>query len=181
MLLDSGDRMLAVLEDDVAVDPDLPRVLAAIEQAGPCFDQINLHRTPGRREFFSRCADLLPGWEVGRVGWTQIGTQGYVVTAAGAARILAGCRRLVLTQDNWTQRVWANGLDLYGLNRPAVEPLEDAVSTISETRRVREPMPAASSPGIRVARQMLRLGDSLAKRLHYPFFVWQGRRRLGHR
>ncbi len=177
-LLDGPDPMLAVLEDDVTPDPELPLVLRALELMGPAFDMVTLHRHPGRREFFAPCAPLLPGWEIGRVGYTQIGTQGYVVSRAGAGRILAAGERLVNTYDNYLQRVWANRLDIYGLSRAAVLPDEAAASTIGESRAARLPLPGAGGPAWEAARRLTRVADSVAKRAWFPLAVRRGRRRL---
>lgn len=176
-LLDSGAPMLAVIEDDVILDPALPAVLAAVEASRFDFDMLYLHRHR-RREFFAPCATLMPGWRIGRLGYTQIGTQGYVVSRRGAERILAGSERFVLALDNHLQRFWANRLDLFVLDPPAITPEPDIASTIGAERVVRTAVPGADAPLWEAARRLVRGADSALKRLLFPLYVRRGRRQL---
>ena len=84
LLANPADRMLAVLEDDVSISPDLPAVLQAIEACGKSFDFIDLHRNFKHNEIFARCHALLPGYALGRVGYTHMRNLGYVVSKHGA-------------------------------------------------------------------------------------------------
>ncbi len=43
-LIDRGDAMATILEDDAALAPGFPRVLEAIEAKGLPFDVVDLHR-----------------------------------------------------------------------------------------------------------------------------------------
>lgn len=176
-LLESEAAMVAVLEDDVTLDPALPSVLAAIETSGFEFDILYLHRHQ-RRQFFAPCGALMPGWRIGRLGYTQIGTQGYVVSRRGAERILSGAGRFVHTLDNHLQRYWANRLDLLVLDPPAVAPEPGIASTISHQRVARTAMPGAEGPLWEVARRVVRGADSALKRLLFPLYVRRGRRQL---
>jgi glycosyl transferase, family 25 len=176
-LLDSGEAMLAVLEDDLILDPALPSLLAAIEASGFGFDILYLHRH-SRRQFFAPCAALMPGWRVGRLGYTQIGTQGYVVSRQGAERILAGSERFVHTIDNHLQRFWANRLDLLVVDPPAVTPEPRVASTIGNQREARIAMPGADTAVWEAWRRVVRIAESALKRVLFPLYVRRGRREL---
>jgi glycosyl transferase family 25 len=176
LLADAADQMLAVLEDDVLISPDLPAVLQAIETCGKSFDFIDLHRNFKHNEIFVQCHGLLPGYALGRVGYTHMRTLGYVVSRQGAETFLTRTRRLVHAVDKSLHRYWANGLDIYGLERPVIVPDEVIPSSIDETRERRTAFADARALHWQVARRLTRAADSIAKRLYFPLYVYRGRR-----
>jgi glycosyl transferase family 25 len=179
LLLDSGAPMLAVVEDDQIIDAALPATLAAIAACGVAFDVIDLHRNFKRGEIFAACGTLMPGLELGRIGYTHMNTLGYVVSRRGAERFIARSGRFVHAVDKALHRWWANGLELYGLSRPMVATDPAFVSMIAETRAGRPEFPGARLPHWLAARALVRASDSLRKRLLFPGYVRRGKAAFG--
>ena len=119
---------------------------------------------------------LLPGYALGRVGYTHMRTLGYVVSRHGAEMFLARTRRFVHAVDKSLHRYWANGLEIYGLERPIIAADEVIPSSIDETRESREAFPDAHALHWQVARGLTRAADSIGKRLYFPLYVHRGRR-----
>ena len=135
-VVELGLPMVAIVEDDAVLAVDYGRVLTAVEQQiDPAhFDVIDLHRKFKKTEIFVACHPLLPGYAVGRVGYTHMGAIGYVVTRQGAERFLASARQFDHAIDKAMHRYWANGLELYGLEKPIVEHDDEGKSFVDETR-----------------------------------------------
>jgi glycosyl transferase family 25 len=133
-LIDSGRPMAVVIEDDAVMSNDFPQVIAAIETCGVPFDIIDLHRNFKRNEIFMSCHNLLPGQSLGRIGYTHMKTTAYVVSQEGAQTFFAVTPRLVHAVDKEMHRYWANGLNIYGLEKPIATEDPDVVSYIDETR-----------------------------------------------
>eukprot|EP01035_Chromulina_nebulosa_P038569 gene38569-52107_t len=100
-----------------------------------------------------------------------LNTLGYVVSRRGAERFLARSTRFVHAVDKAMHRWWANGLELYGLSRPMVATDPQFVSMIAETRADRPEFPAARMPHWLAARALVRVSDSVRKRLLFPAYV----------
>ncbi len=181
-LLDSNEKMCAILEDDAALSPDFPRVLAAIEiLPESSFDVIDLHRNFKRSEIFAFCRKLAEGYDLGRIGYTHMNATGYVVTRKGARKYLASAPRADHAVDKQMHRYWANGLDLYGLSRPVATQQDNGHSYIDETRGQDRPAERPRYPDAdrllwRTRRRWTKLCDTLAKRAVFPYYVWKGRK-----
>ncbi|MER2519645.1 MAG: glycosyltransferase family 25 protein [Bdellovibrionales bacterium] len=183
-LLDSGETMCAILEDDAALSPDFPRVLAAIKSLPESsFDVIDLHRNFKRNEIFAFCRKLTDGYDLGRIGTTHMNATGYVVTRKGAEKTLASTPKAAHAIDKDMHRYWANGLDFYGLSQPVAKQQDNGHSYIDETRGQDRPAdrpryPDADRPIWRFRRRWTKLCDTLAKRAIFPYYVWKGRKNL---
>ena len=167
--------MAAIMEDDVTLDPRLPTALAAIEAKAAPFDAIDLHRTMKKNEIFAPCAPLAPELSLGRIGYTHMNLQGYVISRQGAQRFLDRTPRIAHAVDKELHRYWANGLDLYGLSRPRVAHADGGHSMIEETRGPRTAYPDADQWRWRLARFKTKVTDSIANRLAFPPYVSRGR------
>jgi len=176
---DGPDPMGAIMEDDVCLDPDLPASLAAIEAHAAPFDAIDLHRTMKKGEIFAPCAHLAPNLELGRIGYTHMNLQGYVISREGAQRFLARTPRIAHAVDKELHRYWANGLNIYGLSRPMVAHADGGHSMIDETRGPRAAYPDADQWRWRLARFKTKVVDSIAKRLAFAAYVKRGRAEHG--
>lgn len=179
-LIDSGDAMAAILEDDAALAVDFPRVLNAIEAQGLPFDVVDLHRNLKKHEIFAVCRQLLPGFSLGRIGYTHMNATGYVMSRQGAEKFLAYAKRFVHAVDKEMHSYWANGLDIFGIETPAILPDDGGYSFIGETRgaghgETRMRYPNADSIYWRMQRRWTRLADSVQKRLLFPAYVRKGR------
>ncbi len=166
-IIDSGERCAAIIEDDAALSADFPAVLAAIDSMPRQFDFIDLHRNFRRQEIFHKVQPLLPDLALGRVGYTHMRLTAYVASREGAARFIAQSARFAHAVDKALHRYWANGLDLYGLERPVAEQDDGGHSYIEETRAQERPAERPRYPDSlrwRLARQITSWSDSLAKR-----------------
>lgn len=166
-LLDSGAPMAAIIEDDAALSVKFPAVLTAIEALKRPFDFIDLHRNFRRQEIFHKTAPLLPDLAIGRVGYTHMRLTAYIASRHGAQRFIAQSTRFAHAVDKALHRYWANGLDLYGLERPVAEQDDGGHSYIEETRAQERPAERPRYPDSlrwRLARQLTSWSDSLAKR-----------------
>ena len=138
-LVNSGDRMAAIFEDDCLLNPDIHDILGALE-AGPAdFDAVMLHERDGRRDPIKRFRPVRPitsGYVLGRVRFYDYGARGYVITRAGAEHMLREFPRPVHEIDWILPRFWENGmLNLYYLNPPVVFHNSSLPSYIEHTRR----------------------------------------------
>lgn len=183
-LLDSDEPMGAILEDDAALAPDFPRMLAVLERLPESsFDVIDLHRNFKRNEIFAFCRTLTEGHNLGRIGYTHMNATGYVITRKGAEKALSATRKAAHAIDKEMHRYWANGLDLYGLSQPVAKQQDNGHSYIDETRGQDRPQdrpryPNADALVWRLRRRLAKLGDTLAKRAVFPYYVWKGRRKF---
>ena len=174
-LVAGGEPMAAILEDDVTLSPELPRALRAIEAEGGRFDVIDLFHSGKRSEFFVPCRPLLPDLALGRIGYAHMGANAYVVSRAGAERFLAQTGRFADEVDRELHRYWANGLDVYGLERPVAFHRDGGVSMIDETRGRAEDYPDADTLRFGLHRACHRAYDGVRKRLSFPAYVRRGK------
>ncbi len=174
-IANGADAMAAIFEDDVTLAPDLPGALGAIEAGALPFDAIALHRTMKKGEIFSPCAPLTPDLKLGRVGYTHMNLQGYVMSREGARRFLERTPRITHAVDKELHRYWANGLDIYGLSHAVVTHADGGHSMIDETRGPRAAYPDADRLRWRLARFRTKVADSIVKRLAFRAYVKKGR------
>jgi len=180
LLIESGDKMAMIAEDDAKLAPDFARVLEAIAARSGPFDIIDLHRNLKKDELFVSCRPLLPGFDLGRIGYTHMNATGYVMSREGAQKFLAYAQRFVHAVDKEMHRYWANGLDIYGIETPVVIPDDGGYSFIGETRgqgsgESRQRYPDADHLYWRLQRRWTRIADSVQKRLMFPSYVRRGR------
>lgn len=180
-LVESKEPMLAVIEDDAELTKDFPRVLEAIEKRAGAFDLIDLHRNFKRGEIFVPCRDLVPGFALGRIGFTHMKATAYVISRAGAERFLKYAKNFAHAVDKEIHRYWANGLDIYGLENPIAAEKDEGHSYIDETRGQNRPQerlryPDADQLQWRVRRFLTKFSDSVSKRMFFPFYAEKGKR-----
>jgi glycosyl transferase, family 25 len=180
-LVDSGDAMATILEDDAKLLEGFCEVLAAVEKRGAAFDFIDLHRLLKKGEIFRTCGPLFSGVTLGRVGLMHMHATSYIMSRAGAQKFLAYSARFVHAVDKEMHRYWANGLDIYGFNKRVVVADDGGFSYIDETRKQdrpkeRLPLRGADTPYAWLQRKREQLGDSVRKRLAFPAYVRRGRK-----
>jgi glycosyl transferase, family 25 len=177
-LVDSGQSMAAILEDDVALCPDFSNVLNAIQTHGGIFDMVTLHQNFHHRAFIP-CRPLVAGTRMGRVRYMQTGNVGYVITRNAAKAFLTATPRFVHAVDKEMHRYWASNLDIYALSRPIVVHNDAGHSYLSETRldhrqQDRIKYPDAGQLHSRLRRLGSKMMDTAAKRLAFPAYVRLG-------
>ena len=168
-LIDSGDRMAVILEDDSALSPDFPKVVQAIEGMTTLFDVIDLHRNFKKSEIFIPRADLLPRYALGRIGYTHMNATAYVITRDAAQKFLSQVATFAHAVDKELHSYWKNGLNIYGLENPVAVQDDGGHSYIDETRgqdRPQERLRYPDADGIiwKLRRRLTRATDSLQKR-----------------
>ena len=179
-LVDSGKAMAAILEDDVTLLPDFPRVLDALQERGGLFDMVTLYRNFQRDPRFETCRTLTRGVSLGRIAPMQTGAVGYVITRQAAKKFLAATPRFVHAVDKEMHRYWASGLDIYALSQPVVTHDDAGHSYLSETRLDHRPKERRKYPDSEVVYWRLqhfghRAADSVLKRVAFPAYVRLGR------
>ena len=178
-LVDSGQSMAAILEDDVELHLDFSNVLNAIQTHGGIFDMVTLHQNFHHRAFIP-CRPLVAGTQMGRVRYMQTGNVGYVITRNAAKAFLAATPRFVHAVDKEMHRYWASNLDIYALSCPIVVHNDAGHSYLAETRldhrqQDRIKYPDAGQLHSRLQRFGSRMMDTVAKRLAFPAYVRLGR------
>ncbi len=178
--LESGAEMATILEDDAKILQGFSDVLRAVEQSGKPFDVLDLHRFYKRGEKFRASGPLTPDFEIGRIGLMHMLMAGYIITRSGAEKFLAYSTRFTYVIDKEFHRYWANGLDIYGLNRHVVYADDGGVSYIEETRKNNNREELATLPNSDTLAAMIRrkahlYSDSLIKRLVFPAYVRAGK------
>ena len=132
-LVRNGPKMMAVFEDDARFDAALPAVLTALEQRADMFDIVKLQRRNLRRPFFPT-VPLATGHRLGRVRFSDFGSEGYVITRDAARLLLQRTPRMVREIDHVLSRFWESGLNVLYVDPPVVREDGADDSQIRETR-----------------------------------------------
>ena len=132
-LVENGPELMAVFEDDARFDDGLPAVLQALERCSSVFDIVKLQRRNTRRPFLPT-NPLRTGHRLGRVRFSDFGSEGYVITREGARLLLERTPRMVREIDHVLSRFWENGLNVLYIEPPVVREDGAYDSQIQETR-----------------------------------------------
>ena len=132
-LVRNGPEMMAVFEDDARFDDGLPAVLQELEHRAHMFDIVKLQRRNVRRPFFP-AIPLETGHRLGRVRFSDFGSEGYVITQEAARLLLERTPRMVREIDHVLSRFWENGLNVLYIDPPVVREDGAYDSQIQETR-----------------------------------------------
>ena len=118
-MIENGDDMVAVFEDDIAISPELGQVLASIEHTDHEFDIIFLHWNRMDKAFIPVCR-LCNHCRLGIVKFSDWGAQGYVITRKAALGFLKYFPRVVHHADHALHACWEHGLQTFTLDPPVV-------------------------------------------------------------
>lgn len=118
-LVANGPEMIAIFEDDARLTPELPDVLATLEQQRFAFDVVVLQRRHPQRPFIPE-VPLTDRHTAGRVRYSDSGSEGYVITRAAARHFLQTTPKMVLAIDQALSRFWHSGLNVFYVNPPVV-------------------------------------------------------------
>jgi glycosyl transferase, family 25 len=168
-IVSEGIDTALILEDDVRIDPSLPRILDDI--AGSQFTDWLIIRLDCKREKVAhprsarwrgtRVASLSGGAGLYRLNTRVLGTGGVLIRREGARRLLAYGRRIFMPIDQTMDRYWENGILPYVVRPFPVLQAEDFGSSTG----VRPPDRRRSQPpAVRVRRRIQRISDGLRKR-----------------
>lgn len=131
--VETRDPVGIVVEDDIILSADLLRRAGAAIEALPRADAIKLfnHRLVG----FKRITTSSAGDEIGRAAHGPQGsTACYVITSAGAKRLIHGLKVMEYPWDIALERGWATGTGIYATRLNVAVPTRD--STTIATRAV---------------------------------------------
>lgn len=163
-LVASGARALAVFEDDVLIDPQLPQVLAAIERLPFGWDMVKLY---GRtREHMLAEAPLLPGTRLLRYRRVPSHTCAYVISREGARKLLASRQPFGRPVDIDLRHWWENDLAIFGL-----QPYPVRLAPCSRQSSIGGARRGCSGVAMRL--------HKLALQARYTLLNWQALRRQG--
>ena len=132
-LVRNGPEMMAVFEDDARFDTNLPAVLRELEQHSAMFDIAKLQRRNLRRPFIPTIT-LPTGHRLGRIRFSDFGSEGYVITRDAAQLLLTRTPRMVREIDHVLSRFWESGLTVLYIDPPIVWEDTTNISQIQETR-----------------------------------------------
>ena len=179
-LVDNGPGMMAVFEDDSTFDPALPEVLSELEARDDLFDVVVLQRRNPRRRF-AACTSLPSGHVLGRVRFSDYGSNGYVITRAAARCFLERTPRMVREIDQALSRFWDNGLDVLYVHPPVVSHDQVLRSQIEETRHVEraDHRPARRKPAVFVRRLAAGVARDVRRRIIFRRLLRADREKFG--
>lgn len=133
-IVENGPETAAIFEDDAELAPELPSVLAALEQRPISFDIVKLNRrTPSKA--FIPYKQLKTGHNIGRIRYHDFGTEGYVITRDAARRFLEATPKMTWEMDMAINNYWENGLNVRYLDPPVVFHGGEQDSQIEDDRR----------------------------------------------
>ena len=132
-LVSNGPEMMAVFEDDARFGDQLPAVLRALEREPSTFDIVKLQRRNLRRPFIPTIS-LPTGHWLGRVRFSDFGSEGYIITRKAARLLLKRIPKMIRDLDHELSYFWENGLNVLYLDPPVVREDREYGSQIQETR-----------------------------------------------
>lgn len=165
-----GIDVALILEDDVEISPDLPRIVADL-LARPPGDWLVVRleslrgsvRQPAGGKFTGiRVAELSGGAGLYRLGTHVLGAGAYLIRREGAIRLLDYGRRIFMPIDHTMDRFWENGIVPYVVRPLPVRQKANFPSRIG----ARGAMGRRGQPfKVQVRRRLQRISDSIRKRL----------------
>jgi glycosyl transferase, family 25 len=144
-ILRSGSPVALVLEDDAAFDDDVVKAIEEALAALPTgWDMVHLSRRPDRA--VKSLAVLPCGRTLVRYSRIPSGTAGYLVSGAGAAKMLNPSIARVWPVDTDTRRPWVFDIDAYGLVAPPLRQkgIASTITAMGGKRRYRAGLPLPS-------------------------------------
>lgn len=118
-----------VLEDDAILDNRLPEILRETVAVLPSgWDMVHLSSPP--RHAVKPLVGLPCGRTLVRYSRIPFGTGGYLISKAGAIKMLNPAIKRIWAIDLDTRRPWLFGIDAYGLIAPPIRQNREIASTI---------------------------------------------------
>ena len=134
-IVENGPETAAILEDDAGLSADLPKVLGALERRPFAFDVIKLNRRSLKKTFIP-CERLATGHQIGRIRYSDYGSEGYVITRDAARHFLENTPRMMREIDQALSRFWESGLNVFYVDPPVVSHDEQDDSQIERDRKL---------------------------------------------
>ncbi|MFZ5723704.1 MAG: glycosyltransferase family 25 protein [Pseudomonadota bacterium] len=137
---DEGLERVCILEDDVGLEENFPRVLAGLAGQPAEVEMVRLMALRVRRRKVLTAVPDCPGHRLVRPERGWCGTQGYVINRAGMRKVLDAACRIYEPIDKFYDHFWEYGLRHYGVE-PHVIYEHEHVSSIQKKKVVRPPVP----------------------------------------
>ena len=167
-MVERGPAVMAMLEDDIELEPEFPAVLEALESVdAPPFGIVFLHRGPSRR--FVPHVGLRTGHELGWRRFSHFGAQGVVITREAARRVLEREPLVRPGFDRTLARYWHHGALTYCLSPPVVRNTEEDGSYVSLIHA--SPRFTGHGPGRKLRRLWYDAREGARKRLAFARLV----------
>jgi glycosyl transferase family 25 len=152
-----------VMEDDLLIDGELPKVLEALAtKALPPYEMIKLGISEPLTKAFEAILPLTDDASLVRHHNVVNSNLAYVITGAGARRFLGYGMPIRYPVDVAMNRSWRHGLDILGVRPWPVLPNPAFSSTIGADRFEDR---AVGGAALKLERRLRKAYDSLAKRL----------------
>ena len=179
-LVENGPETMAVFEDDSTFDPALPAVLSALEERDDLFDIVVLQRRNPRKKHVA-CTALATGHVLGRVRFSDYGSNGYVITRNAARRLLERTPRMVREIDQTLSRYWDNGLNVLYVHPPVVSHDQTLDSQIEESRHAKraDHRPSRRRPTVFMRRLVAAVARDVRRRLIFRHLLRADRKKFG--
>ena len=114
--VDSSEKIIAVLEDDVKLNKDLPKVLKALENPPHHFDIVFLHRREKQNNLLVNLKAVSAKYALSLSKKEEAGALGYVITKSAAKHFLTVLPQVCGPIDDALHAYYCHGLKTYTLN-----------------------------------------------------------------
>ena len=161
----AADETFLVMEDDVDVAPAAGGALAIIDEVAATVGLVRLACLRQRRG--RKVRDAGGGYSLVRYPRRLVGTHAYAISPQGARKLIAKAGQWVEPVDEYLDRFWLHGLDIFGLVPFIVQPHEDSQSEIGTARRQ-----TLLRGTTKLRRELVRIGD-VAGREAANFAAWR--------
>ena len=151
-----------ILEDDVEISDDFPKILHALNGAPDDWEFIRLAGIRARKG--KEVAKLSDKYRVVRLLNTACGAQAYLINLRGAKKLLKYGREITRQLDIMIDRYWENGLRIMAVLPYPASPSDRFDSTIGPGREDVWRQPGKRM--IRVRTKMAKLVDGIYKRIY---------------
>jgi glycosyl transferase family 25 len=144
-ILAAGHPAALVLEDDAEFDADVVRTIEVTLATLPArWEMAHLSQAP--KHAYKALAHLPGGRELVRYSRVPYGTAGYLISASGAAKMLAANIGREWAVDTDTRRTWLFGLDAYGVVPPPMRQrgVASTIRAMGGQHRLRAGIPPPS-------------------------------------
>ncbi len=120
-IVDEGEDVAAIFEDDARLSSDVPSVLQVLERRAFPFDIVSLYRqNKHMKRPFVDAFPLTGTCTLGRVRFSDDGLVGYVITREAAEHFLRTVTTMTLPIDKAVLCFWISGLNVFYVKHPLV-------------------------------------------------------------
>jgi len=114
--VNSSEKIIAVLEDDVKLNTDLPEVLSALEDSSHHFDIVFLHRRNKQNNLLVNLKSISTNYALSLSKKEEAGALGYAITRSAAKQFLQVTPQVCGPIDDALHAYYFHGLKTYTLN-----------------------------------------------------------------